>query len=346
MPANSRHLDTTFVNLTLSDKAFFSTGIGAGRSRDAIEMSAIARGLGMEEMKNNPSVMTNININSPRKVDDTMAYGGMQMALFGQPVAVTPFTLMGAMTPVTMAGALAQQNAEALFGIALLQLTRPGTPAVYGAFTSDVDMRSGSPAFGTPENSLGNIAGGQLARRYNLPYRTSACNASNVVDAQATYETQMALWGAVMGHGNFIYHAAGWLEGGLVASFEKLIIDCEMLQHMSAMLESLKIDLNETGLEAMKEVGPGGHFFGCEQTKERYRNAFYEPFLSDWQNHENWMIAGAKDATMRATEIWPKILAEFTPPPIDPAVKEELEAYVAKRKEALGGEEPMLEPIE
>jgi len=346
LPANSRHLDTTFVNLTLSDKAFFATGIGAGRARDAIEMSAIARGLGMEEMKTNPSVMTNVNVNSPRKLDDSMAYGAMQMALFGQPVTVTPFTLMGAMTPATMAGALAQQNAEALVGIALLQLTRPGTPCVYGGFTSNVDMRSGSPAFGTPENSLANIAGGQLARRYNLPYRSSACNASNAVDAQATYETLMALWSSVMGHGNLIYHTAGWLEGGLVASFEKLLIDCEMLQHMSKMLEPLKIDLDEVGLEAMEEVGPGGHFFGCAHTMERYKTAFYEPFVSDWQNSESWVAAGSKDATQRATELWPKILEEFEPPPIDPAVREALEAYVARRKEQLGGDEPLLEPTD
>jgi trimethylamine--corrinoid protein Co-methyltransferase len=344
MPANSRHLDTTFINLTYSDKPFFATGIGAGRARDAIELTAIAKGLRMDEMVNHPSVMTNINVNSPRKLDDAMAYGAMQMSIFGQPVTVTPFTLMGAMTPTTMAGALAQQNAEALLGITLLQLTRPGTPVVYGGFTSNVDMRSGSPAFGTPENALANIAGGQLARKYNLPYRTSACNASNAVDAQATYETQMALWGAVMGHGNFIYHTAGWLEGGLVASFEKVIIDCEMLQHMSAMLEPLKINLEETGLEAMKEVGPGGHFFGCGHTMERYKNAFYEPFLSNWQNYENWQLAGGKDATARATEIWPKILEEFEPPPSDPAIIEEMEAYIAKRKEILGTQEPDLEP--
>ncbi len=346
MPANSRHLDTTFINLTLSDKPFFATGIGGGRARDAIEMSAIARGLTMEEMKTNPSVMTNINVNSPRKLDDAMAYGAMQMALFGQPVTVTPFTLMGAMTPSTMAGALAQQNAEALVGIALLQLTNPGTPVVYGGFTSNVDMRSGSPAFGTPENALANIAGGQLARRYKLPYRSSACNASNAVDAQATYETQMALWGSVMGYGNLIYHTAGWLEGGLVASFEKLIIDVEMLQHMSQMLAPLKIDLEETGLEAMREVGPGGHFFGCAHTMERYKTAFYEPFISDWQNSENWTLAGAKDATTRATELWPKVLADFTPPPVDPSMRDALEAYMAQRKEALGGDEPLLEPTD
>ncbi len=344
MPANSRHLDTTFVNLTLSDKPFFATGIGGGRARDAIEMSAIACGLSMEEMKPNPGVMTNINVNSPRKLDDSMAYGAMQMALFGQPVTVTPFTLMGAMTPSTMAAALAQQNSEALVGIALLQFTNPGTPVVYGGFTSNVDMRSGSPAFGTPENALANIAGGQLARKYRLPYRSSACNASNAVDAQATYETQMAMWGAVMGHGNLIFHAAGWLEGGLVASFEKLVIDCEMLQHMSKMLEPLKIDLEEVGLEAMREVGPGGHFFGCAHTMERYKDAFYQPFISDWQNSENWTLAGAKDATTRATELWPKILQEFRAPVVDAAIIEALEAYMAKRKEALKGEEPINEP--
>ena len=344
MPANTRHLDTTFINLTLSDKPFFATGIGAGRARDAIEMNAISRGLKMQEMKANPSVMTNINVNSPRKLDDSMAYGAMQLAIFGQPVTVTPFTLMGAMTPSTMAGALAQQNAEALVGIALLQLTNPGTPVVYGGFTSNVDMKSGSPAFGTPENALANIAGGQLARKYKLPYRSSACNASNAVDAQATYETMMALWSAVMGHGNLIYHTAGWLEGGLVASFEKLVIDCEMLQHMSEMLKPLKIDMDEVGLEAMKEVGPGGHFFGCAHTMERYKHAFYAPFISDWQNSEAWTMAGAKDATARATELWPKILEEFEPPPSDPAVVEELQAYMAHRKEQLGGDEPDIAP--
>ncbi len=344
MPVNSRHLETTFINLTLSDKPFSATGIGGGRARDAIEMNAIARGLSMEEMKSKPSVMTNINVNSPRKLDDAMAYGAMQMALFGQPVIVTPFTLMGAMTPSTMAGALAQQNAEALVSISLLQLTNPGTPVVYGGFTSNVDMRSGSPAFGTPENALANIAGGQLARKYKLPYRSSACNSSNAVDAQATYETMMSLWGAVMGYGNLIFHTAGWLEGGLVASFEKLVIDCEMLQHMSKMMEPVKIDLTETGLEAMREVGPGGHFFGCAHTMERYRDAFYQPFISDWQNSEGWALAGSMDATARATELWPRILEEFEPPTVDPAVEEALQAYMAHRKEELGSQEPVAEP--
>ncbi len=344
LPVNSRHLDTLMASITLSDKPFFSTGIGAGRSLDAAHMCAISRGISIEDLADSPTAMTNINVNSPRKLDDSMAYGAMQLATLGQPVAVTPFTLMGAMTPATLGAAFVQQNAEALLGIALLQFTRPGTPVIYGGFTSNVDMRSGAPAFGTPENALANLAGGQLARYYNLPHRTSACNASNTVDAQAIYETQMSLWGAVMGHGNLIYHTAGWLEGGLVASFEKVIVDCEMLQHMTQFLQPIKIDLDEIGLDAMKEVGPGGHFFGCDHTMARYKDAFYQPFLSDWQNHESWTAAGAKDATQRATEIWPTILKEFEPPPLDAAIKEELEAYVAKRKEQLGKEEPALQP--
>ena len=344
LPVNTRHLDTLMASIRLSDKAFFSTGIGAGRALDAANMCAISRGITLDELATSPSAMTNININSPRKLDDSMAYGAMQLAALGQPVSVTPFTLMGAMTPATLGGALVQQNAEALFGIALLQLTRKGTPSIYGGFTSNVDMRSGSPAFGTPENALANLAGGQLARYYHLPHRTSACNASNAVDAQAVYETQMALWGSVMGHGNLIYHTAGWLEGGLVASFEKVIVDCEMLQHMTKMLEPIKIDLDEIGLDAMQQVGPGGHFFGCDHTMARYKEAFYEPMLSDWQNFENWTAAGSKDATQRATEIWPRILREFEAPALDAAISEELEAYIAKRKETLGKDEPNLAP--
>jgi len=344
LPVNSRHLDTALVNLTLSDKPSFSTGIGAGRILDAAKMTAIALNVSLDDLTSTPCTMTNININSPRKLDDSMAYSAMQLAQMGQPVTVTPFTLMGAMTPATLGAALVQQNAEALFGITLLQLVNPGTPAIYGGFTSNVDMRSGAPTFGTPENSLANMAGGQLARYYNLPHRTSACNASNAVDVQATYETQMSLWGAVLGHGNLIYHSAGWLEGGLVASFEKIITDCEMLQQMSELLKPIDLSLDNIGMEAMQEVSPGGHFFGCDHTMARYKTAFYQPFLSDYKNHENWLQAGGKDATTRATEIWPKILHEFEAPPTDPAILEALEAYVATRKEALGTAEPKLEP--
>ena len=340
LPATTRHLDCYLANLSLTDKVFSAIPIGAGRVNDAAQMLALARGVSLEEMRARPGLIGNINVNSPRKLDEAMSDGALALAELGQAVIVTPFTLLGAMTPVTMAAGLVQQNAEALFGIAMIQLLYPGNPVVYGGFTSNVDMRSGAPAFGTPENAKANLAGGQLARRYRLPYRTSACNASNVVDAQSTYETQMALWGGVMGHGNVVYHAAGWLEGGLVASYEKFILDVEILQHLAHMLSPIDCSQDELGVEAILDVDPGGHFFGTEHTMARYEDAFYAPLVSDWQNSENWQAAGSQDATARATPIWQSILADHEPPSLDPAVRESLEDYVVRRKEEIGTNEP------
>ncbi|MDQ2704225.1 MAG: trimethylamine methyltransferase family protein [Pseudomonadota bacterium] len=340
MPANSRHLDTYLANLTLTDKSFHVSAIGRGRALDGISMMAISRGLTLDELAADPGVTTIISVNSPRRFDDAMSEGLITMAEHGQSVAVTPFTLMGAMSPVTLAGALAQQNAEALFGIVLTQLVRPGAPVMYGAFTSNVDMRSGAPAFGTPENTKANVASGQLARRYNLPYRTTPGSASNAADAQGAYETMMALWGAVLGHGNLVYHAAGWQEGGLTASFEKLIIDVEMIQHMMEFLTPIEVNEGELALDALGRVPTGGHFFGEPHTLERYSTAFCQPILSNWQNYEAWAEAGGLDATRRATRLWKKALEEYVQPPMDPAIREELEAYVAKRREEIGDGEP------
>jgi trimethylamine---corrinoid protein Co-methyltransferase len=335
LPASSRHLDTYRANLTLSDRVFHATAIGHQRSMDSIEMTAIARGLTPADLVESPSMLSVINVNSPRRLDDALVEGLMTLARWGQVNVITPFTLMGAMTPVTLPAALAQQNAEALFGVLLTQLVRPGVPVVYGAFTSNVDMRTGAPAFGTPENTKANLVSGQLARRYGLPYRTSNANASNVVDAQAAYETQNALWGAVLGKANLVYHAAGWLEGGLTASFEKVVLDAELLQSMAEVLTPIDVNDDTLGLAAMSEVAPGGHFFGCEHTMARFETAFYRPLLSDWQNHENWEAAGAQDATERATAIWQQLLAEFEEPPMDPGIREGLDAYIARRREEI-----------
>jgi trimethylamine--corrinoid protein Co-methyltransferase len=331
LPANTRHLQTYRANLLYSDKVFHCSAIGAGRALDAIRMAAIARRLTLEQLASSPSLITIISVNSPRRFDEAMTEGLMAMAEHGQAVVITPFTLMGAMAPVTLAAALAQQNAEALFGIVLAQTVRRGTPVVYGAFTSNVDMRSGAPAFGTPENAKANVAWGQLARRYRLPYRTSNASASNAADAQGAYETQMSLWGAILGHGNLIYHAAGWQEGGLTASFEKLILDVEMLQLMIEFLKPIVVDEAELGFAAIKGVPPGGHFFGEPHTMARYEHAFYRPLLSNWQNHENWQLAGAKDATQRATELWKQALGEYQQPALEPDIRESLEAYVGER---------------
>jgi trimethylamine--corrinoid protein Co-methyltransferase len=340
LPANSRHLDTYRANLVYSDRVFHCSAIGAGRALDAVRMVAIARGLDLEQIAQSPSVITIISVNSPRRFDEAMCEGLIALAMHGQAVVITPFTLMGAMAPVSLAAALAQQNAEALFGVVLAQAVRPGAPVMYGAFTSNVDMRSGAPAFGTPENAKANIAGGQLARRYRLPYRTSNASASNVADAQGAYETQMSLWGAILGHGNLIYHAAGWQEGGLTASFEKLVLDVEMLQMMIEFLKPIVVDEAELGFDAIKGVPTGGHFFGEPHTMERYEHAFYRPLASNWQNYENWQIAGGKDATQRATDIWKAALKEYVEPPMDPAIRAELDAYVDRRRAEIGGNEP------
>ncbi len=337
LPARTRHLDCYRANVTYADRVYHCTAIGRNRALDGIDIMAISRGKTREEMVGDPGVITIISVNSPRRFDASMSDGLMTMAEFGQAVCVTPFTLMGAMTPVTLAAALTQQNAEALAGIALTQLVRPGTPAVYGAFTSNVDMRSGAPAFGTPENARATLAAGQLARLYNLPYRASNSCAANAVDAQAAYESEMSIWASVMGHANLVYHGAGWMEGGLTASFEKIVIDVEMLQMMAETIRPIDVNAEEiaAGLEAIAEVPTGGHFFGSPHTLARYETAFYKPLVSNWQNYENWELAGGLDATQRATQIWQKALEIYEQPPLDPAISEALDAFVAKRKEEL-----------
>jgi trimethylamine--corrinoid protein Co-methyltransferase len=332
LPVETRHLDMYACLATTLDKTWHCLGFGATVVEDALEIAALARGVGRDQLEREPSLITIINTNSPLRLDGPMSEGLIAMAEAGQAVVATPFTLAGAMTPVTLAAAIAQQNAEALFCVVLTQVVRPGAPVVYGAFTSNVDMRTGSPAFGTPEYVKGAIASGQMARRYRLPWRSSNATASPVVDAQAAYESEMAVWGAVMGGVNLLYQGAGWLEGGLTASYEKLILDAEILQMMSEVLQPVVVDEASLGLDAIAEVGPGGHFFGSAHTLERYETAFYRPILSDWRNYETWAEDGARTATERANGIWKQILAEAVPPALDPAAAEAIVAFVARRK--------------
>ncbi len=334
--ASIRHLDCLSDFVKLTDKAFHVYSLGRQRNRDGIEIARIGRGIDEATLEREPSLLSIINSSSPLRLDTPMLQGIIEMSGRNQVIVMTPFTLAGAMAPVTVAGALAQQNAEALAGIALTQLVRSGAPVVYGGFTSNVDMKSGAPAFGTPEYVKAAWVGGQLARRYNLPYRTSNVCAANTVDAQATYESVFALWGAIMGGGNFIKHAAGWLEGGLCCSFEKTVLDVDLLQMVAAMLAPLEVTADTLAMEAMRDVGPGGHFFGTPHTQARYRDAFYAPLLSDWRNHESWVEAGRPDAMGKAGRLWKEILATYEPPPLDPGVAEELDAFVARRK-AEGG---------
>jgi trimethylamine--corrinoid protein Co-methyltransferase len=332
LPVQTRHLDMYRTFAVELDKTWQCLGFGATPVHDAMAIAALIRGVDHDSLELEPSCMTVINTNSPLRLDGPMGDGLIEMAKHGQPVVATPFTLAGAMSPVSLAGALAQQNAEALFLVALAQIVRPGAPMVYGAFTSNVDMRTGAPAFGTPESVKGAIASGQMARRYGLPWRSSNTTASNVVDAQAAYESEMAVWGAVMGGVNLLYQGAGWLEGGLTASYEKLILDAEILQMLSEVLQPLVVDEASLAFEAIASVGPGGHFFGTAHTLERYETAFYTPLLSDWRNFEAWQADGERTATQRANTIWKRLLAEAVPPPLDPAIVEALDAFVARRK--------------
>jgi trimethylamine--corrinoid protein Co-methyltransferase len=338
LPPPTRHLDAYNAFITLTDKVWQPSAIGAGRIEDGIEMNARARGITREQLAQKPGLLTVVNTNSPLRVDGAMIDGLMAMAKAGQAVIVTPFTLSGAMSPATLAGALAQQNAEALAVIAFSQMVREGAPILYGGFTSNVDMKTGAPAFGTPEYTRAAMAGGQLARRYNLPYRSSNACAANAVDAQAAYESEMSLWGAVMGHANLIKHGAGWMEGGLVASYEKMIVDAELLQMMSEFLQPIEVNDDTLGLDAIAEVGPGGHFFGAAHTLARYETAFYAPMVSDWRNFETWRQAGALDSAQRANVIWKQLLAEYQPPPLDPARAEAVADYVERRKREGGVE--------
>ena len=335
IPVPVRHLSIFQAHIECSDIVWGARGVGGVQAEDALAMSAIEHGCTIDELATRPTLLSITNVNSPRRVDAEILDNIIVLARHGQCVVITPFTLMGAMAPITLAGALVQQTAEALGIIALCQMVRPGAPCVLGGFTSNVDMRTGSPAFGTPEYVHAVIASAQIGRRLKLPVRTSSVNASPAVDAQSTWETAFSLQAAILSHSHLINHAAGWLEGGLTASLEKIVVDAEMLRNWEAILQPVHFTDDDLGLEAIKGVPAGGHFFGSAHTLARYEKAFYRPLLSDWSNFENWTDAGSHNATQRATLLWKKLLAAHVPPPLDPAIREAIAAYVARRTEEI-----------
>jgi trimethylamine--corrinoid protein Co-methyltransferase len=295
-------------------------------------MACIALDADRAELLRNPALLAIINTNSPMQLDIPMTEAVQELAGAGQACCITPFTLAGSMSPATIAGTLVQQTAEVLAVVTYAQMVRPGAPVMYGCFASNVDMRSGSPALGTPEYTKAAQASGQIARRLGLPYRSSNTTVSNCVDAQSAYESEMSLWGAIMGGANLVNHAAGWLEGGLTASFEKLIIDAEMLQMMAEYLRPIILNDDELALDAIAEVGPGGHHFGTSHTLARYETAFYAPILSNRQNFESWHEAGSIDSVTRANTLWKQLLQEYEQPALDPAIDDALLDYAARRK--------------
>ena len=331
MHASIRHLEASYDILTLTDKGLHCYSLGRQRNRDCLEMVRIARGIDQATLDREPSVITVVNTNSPLRLDIPMAQGMIEFAHHNQPIVVTPFTLAGAMAPITLAGALAQQNAEALAGITLVQTVNPGAPVMYGGFTSNVDMQSGAPAFGTPEYVRTAMIGGQLARRYGIPYRSSNVCAANALDMQAAYESVFSLWGAVMGGVNFMMHGAGWMEGGLHASLEKMLLDADLLQMVAKMLEPVVVDADTLAIDTIEQVGPGGHFFGTAHTQARFRDAFYRPILSDWRNYESWEEAGSPTTDQRARRLVGQFLGAYEEPAMDPDAKAELRAFVDRR---------------
>jgi trimethylamine--corrinoid protein Co-methyltransferase len=335
-PLDSRHLDMTYALQTLTDKVYMGSVVSGPNAADTIAMTEILFG-GRAAIEAVPATISLINCNSPLRWDDRMLDAQFEYCAANQPVVLTPFLLMGAMSPVTIPAALVQQLAEALTGIALAQLIRPGCPVIFGSFLSNIDMQSGSPSFGTPESALGLYCTGQLARHYRLPFRTGGgLTSSQACDAQAAYESLMTLLPTFLAGANFVMHAAGWLEGGLVSCFEKFIVDIELLRMLRAEFTPLEISPDTLAFGAHEEVGHGGHFLGAAHTMERFRECFYRPLLSSTANYERWLKLGGKDATARASEICARRLAEYAPPPLDDAIRAELEDYVRRRRAELG----------
>jgi len=335
-PLDSRHLDMTYALQTLTDKIYMGNVVSGVNARDTLDMTSILFG-SRESILETPATISLINCNSPLRWDDRMLEAQFEYSAAGQPVVLTPFILMGAMSPVTIPAALVQQIVEALSGITLSQLINPGCPVIFGSFLSNIDMQSGSPTFGTPESGIGLLCTGQIARHFGLPFRTGGgLTSSQVPDAQAGYEALMTMMPTFLAGANWVMHSAGWLEGGLVAGYEKFIVDIELLQMMQAEFTPLEIDEASMAFGAHEEVGHGGHFLGAMHTMERFRTCFYRPLLSSSDNYEKWMRNGGVDTAHRAEKIYQKKLEEYVAPDLDEAIRLELEEFVVRRRAELG----------
>jgi trimethylamine---corrinoid protein Co-methyltransferase len=335
-PLDSRHLDMVLALQTLTDKPYMGSVTSAENAKDTIAMGEILFG-GREAIEAEPVSISLINVNSPLRYDDRMLGAMLEYVRAGQPVVITPFLLMGAMSPVSVPAALTQQMAEALAGIALAQLIRPGTPVIFGSFLSNTDMQSGSPSFGTPESAVGLLCTGQIARHFGLPWRSGGgLTSSQTADAQAAYEAMMTMLPTFLAGANWVMHSAGWLESGLVSCYEKFVIDIEILRMLKEEFTPLEVDEASLAWGAHQEVGHGGHFLGAVHTLERFRECFYRPLLSSTENFERWKKLGERDATARAAEIWRKTLEEYEQPPLDDGIRTSLGEYVVRRRAELG----------
>jgi trimethylamine--corrinoid protein Co-methyltransferase len=334
IPVNKRHLDMLLAHMTLSDKPFMGSVTEPSRAQDSVDMAGILFG---EEFVQQNTVMTNlINVNSPMTFDDVMMGSLEVYAANNQACIISPFIVGGAMAPTTVAGTLTQVLAEVLAGIAYSQLVRPGAPVIMGAFVTSIDMNSGAPTFGTPEAAHITYGAGQLARRLGLPYRSAGSfTGSKLPDAQAAYETANSLNMGLLSGVNFMLHSCGWLEGGLVASFEKFVMDADQLGVLHHLALGVQMDENGQAMDAIREVGPGGHYLGCAHTQANFKTAFWRSNLLDYKPYETWIDEGGRDTMALANARVKKLLADYQQPPLDPGIAEALAGYVAKRKESM-----------
>ena len=336
VPVNKRHLDMIYSHMRYSDKCFMGSVTADERAVDTVEMAKILFGdefIDGQSGKEKTVVISLINANSPMTFDATMLGAARVYAQANQATVVSPFILAGAMSPVTVAGTAAQILAEAMAGMAFVQLTRPGAPVVFGTFSSSVSMQSGAPTFGTPEPSLLMYITAALSRRLGVPFRSGGglC-AAKIPDAQAAYESANTLQTAMLAGVNFMLHTAGWLEGGLVMGYEKFIMDADQAGMIQRFLEGVDLSENGQAMDAIREVGPGNHFLGCAHTQANFQTAFYRSNIADNNSFEQWQSEGGLDAAQRAGAIWKRMLNEYQAPPIDPATDEALQAYVEQRK--------------
>ncbi len=333
LPVGERHLDMLYCHIRWTDKPFMGSVTRPERARDSVRMAEIL--FGADFVADNVVLLNLINANSPMVYDGTMLGVLKAYARAGQAVVVTPFIMSGATGPVSVAGALAQALAEAMAGMAFAQLVRPGAPVVFGLFSSAVSMQSGAPTFGTPEPTLVLFAAAQLARRLGVPFRSggSLC-AAKTPDAQAAYESAQSLLPAVLGGVNFVLHGAGWLEGGLVSSYEKFVLDADQLGMMQVLAGGVDLSENGQAMDAIREVGPGNHFLECAHTRANFETAFYRSTVADNNSFEQWQAEGGLDAARRANRVWKDMLAAYEDPGLDPAVDEALRAFIARKKAA------------
>ncbi len=331
LPVNKRHFDMVYSHIKYSDKPFMGSVTAPERAQDSIDMASLVFG---EEFVQNNCVMINlVNANSPLTYDATMLGALKTYAANNQAAIISPFILSGAMSPVSPAGTLAQLLAEAMVGIAMTQLIKPGTPVIFGTFVSSISMQSGAPTFGTPESLLVLSGAAQLARRLNVPFRSGGgFTASKLPDAQASNEAAQTLLMTVMSGVNFALHSAGWLEGGLCSSYEKFVMDMDQCSMMEVLAKGIAIDEDAQAMDAVREVGPGGHYLGCAHTQRNFESAFYRSKLADNNSVEQWQADGSLDMAARANALWKKMLNDYEAPSLDPAIDEALIEFMVKRK--------------